>query len=725
MKVTVEKASILYPVCNQGDELRKTIASAKEGIGDLPHEIIVVDDQSTDGCTRGLPKDVLILRTRSRQGCTGTRKILMEAAKGDVLIWSDPHCRYPADSLKRLAVTAYDWRMDSKPGILLPCTHTLRKGSTVGFGGKYEINERGITVPKKRDGAHKYHPSLVGTVYVGRREVWDGLGGWPVLPGYWGCADTILTLLAWVAEVPIVVATDILTVHRYPTGKTFPYSTKTWGHAANAHWMHKSMFPETYETFWRPHLLRHEKWGRASVMKKVDEVLDSKRFKEFAYFVASKRGPKRTEEQCVKQLLGRLPDGFTARQRGQKTKVVNFGRSRRGERNTAFRWLKEQMNQRIIFRVLDVGCAEGEGMDIIKKYHPKSRVHGVELVPERVKRAKERGRDVVVGDAQAIPKEDESYDLVTFTHVLEHCPDPVAALREAGRVLKPGGTVFAIVPREKRPGSKEHNFCFKTQGDLEKAALEAGLCDPVFGGQKIRRTATASTKGYAPGDHLIKHEMWMSARKKVLPTDEEAYLAYQVSIAPGHRDHEYIRPSRKNAIAWMRRRTSLEGCKVLDVGPRDGFIMEYLVEKGAASVDGIEFSPPAAASAAERGLNVIEGDVRNMPYKDESYDLVTCLHVLEHCPEPKKAMTEMWRVVRPGGHIFVAVPTQRGADGTRLGAHYSFYASETELAAIPLAVCPGAVMDTGTVTIQDGVREIRMVVKKPRSTGGRVDYTEG
>ncbi|MFH2231937.1 MAG: methyltransferase domain-containing protein [Patescibacteria group bacterium] len=50
------------------------------------------------------------------------------------------------------------------------------------------------------------------------------------------------------------------------------------------------------------------------------------------------------------------------------------------------------------------------------------------------------------------------------------------------------------------------------------------------------------------------------------------------------------------------------------------------------------------------------GDIMSMPFEDESYDSIICLAVLEHVPRPWDAMSEMFRVLKPGGKIFVYVP---------------------------------------------------------------------
>ncbi|MBP7741222.1 MAG: class I SAM-dependent methyltransferase [Candidatus Pacebacteria bacterium] len=49
----------------------------------------------------------------------------------------------------------------------------------------------------------------------------------------------------------------------------------------------------------------------------------------------------------------------------------------------------------------------------------------------------------------------------------------------------------------------------------------------------------------------------------------------------------------------------------------------------------------------------IVGDAQDMPFPDSSYDVIVCSEVLEHIPDPKKAIGEMFRVLAPGGTLIL------------------------------------------------------------------------
>jgi ubiquinone/menaquinone biosynthesis C-methylase UbiE len=100
--------------------------------------------------------------------------------------------------------------------------------------------------------------------------------------------------------------------------------------------------------------------------------------------------------------------------------------------------------------VLDVGCGTGEITARVAEAFPAARLVGVDLEEPHLERARAKCRAFgertrfQVGDAQALPFADQSFDLVICRHVLQAVSNAPLALAELHRVLRPGGRMHLI-----------------------------------------------------------------------------------------------------------------------------------------------------------------------------------------------------------------------------------------------------------------------------------------
>lgn len=92
--------------------------------------------------------------------------------------------------------------------------------------------------------------------------------------------------------------------------------------------------------------------------------------------------------------------------------------------------------------VLEVGPGPGELSERIAR-ELGAEVVAIDISPRMVELTKERGIDALLGDVQALPFEDEQFDLVVAAWVLFHPADLTAALAEIARVLRSGGRLVA------------------------------------------------------------------------------------------------------------------------------------------------------------------------------------------------------------------------------------------------------------------------------------------
>lgn len=112
-------------------------------------------------------------------------------------------------------------------------------------------------------------------------------------------------------------------------------------------------------------------------------------------------------------------------------------------------------------------------------------------------------------------------------------------------------------------------------------------------------------------------------------------------------------------LQWIDTLCPLKGIDALDVGCGGGILADAMARKGA-QVLGIDLSTKALRVAQ---LHALEAQTRDVQYREisaealateqpQSFDLVTCMEMLEHVPDPASVVRACARMVRPGGWVF-------------------------------------------------------------------------
>lgn len=117
----------------------------------------------------------------------------------------------------------------------------------------------------------------------------------------------------------------------------------------------------------------------------------------------------------------------------------------------------------------------------------------------------------------------------------------------------------------------------------------------------------------------------------------------------------FFHRNRRRAVRTLIRRYGAR-TPMLDAGCGTGL---NLAGMPAGSV-GIDLNPRNLELVRRRLPHqvAVEGDIEDMPFEDESFGTVVCTEVLEHVPYPEKALSEIGRVLRPGGVLIGSVPSR-------------------------------------------------------------------
>ena len=94
--------------------------------------------------------------------------------------------------------------------------------------------------------------------------------------------------------------------------------------------------------------------------------------------------------------------------------------------------------------------------------------------------------------------------------------------------------------------------------------------------------------------------------------------------------------------------------KVLHIAPEQEFLRKFKKMKNLEYTSADLFSP----------IVDVKADILDLPFEDNTYDVIICNHVLEHIVDDRKAMSELYRVMKSGGWGIVQVPMKNSLEKT-------------------------------------------------------------
>lgn len=109
--------------------------------------------------------------------------------------------------------------------------------------------------------------------------------------------------------------------------------------------------------------------------------------------------------------------------------------------------------------------------------------------------------------------------------------------------------------------------------------------------------------------------------------------------------------------------------RLLDVGCGNGNYLEF-ARRAGWQVQGVDFDPVAVATVRERGLDVFEGTIKALAGESACYDRITLSHILEHVYDPWEVLADCYRLLKPGGVLWLETPNANSNGHKAFGPYW-------------------------------------------------------
>lgn len=294
-------------------------------------------------------------------------------------------------------------------------------------------------------------------------------------------------------------------------------------------------------------------------------------------------------------------------------------------------------------RILDVGC--GDSLLSHQLLRRGWEVYAVDLEPQPGAK-KLLGDHFLKADATDLPFPEEFFDQIIAISTLEHMRDDVACVREVSRVLKPDGKILITVPL---------GFSFYDMSTVRRLIIDGlSILDEEYhipeGGEyrKYSREEAESKVDLSSKPETIV----------CLVLEREPSLVKSVEV-PSDGRAGFAEPKAAGAFEARILVDRFYVKSVLDIGCGPGHLVYSFRELGCAAY-GLDISEHAISHAREevRGYLVrTDANSGSLPFRNDSFDLITLTQSMEHLARIDHVISEIGRILKPGGIVFVTTPT--------------------------------------------------------------------
>lgn len=340
--------------------------------------------------------------------------------------------------------------------------------------------------------------------------------------------------------------------------------------------------------------------------------------------------------------------------------------------------------------LLDMGCADAPYKDFFLKYADK--YIGIDWTNS----LHETTVDIISDLNNKIELEDEYADTIIALNVLEHLNEPQVFINECYRLLKPGSSIVLHIPFQWWIHEAPHDYFRYTPYGLkyllEKAGFQNIHVQPTSGFftmlfLKINYFSLRLTKGSPLKKRIMTSLLkpfWFLSQKLAPKFDSmhrgwslETQSFFVVALKGGKDKNRYCPICEKyskqfNSFGYILREDayctncgSVERHRLAWI-----YIKDYTNFFNSSNKKMFHVAPePILQKLFQKHLGknylsvdlssknaMINMDITNITYEDNSFDFIYCSHVLEHIVDDVKAMKELYRILKPNGWAILNVP---------------------------------------------------------------------
>jgi len=127
-------------------------------------------------------------------------------------------------------------------------------------------------------------------------------------------------------------------------------------------------------------------------------------------------------------------------------------------------------------------------------------------------------------------------------------------------------------------------------------------------------------------------------------------------------NHLFFSYSNKKIASLIK---TIKKISTLDVGSGTGILIEQLISKNNIEIYGLDLSPEMVKASRKKfsknkNVEITLGSAVKMPFKNNSFDYITCSHSFHHHPNSHQSLKEMYRVLKPQGKIIILDASRDG-----------------------------------------------------------------